>query len=292
MEDKNAELATELLDENAVELNQQLPIEPSKPYIGRWNTLVSQTNWEKGKLICEWRAALETAEAESGQYSDDSWSRMVGDVTPQHVGRLRRTYHRFAGEYEQYSGLYWSHFFAALDWDDAPMWLEGAMQNRWSVSRMRRQRWETLGKIPEHEPRIADVIVSELDEGFQPLQFEKQVSSDDALGLQSPSAKDRDFQTGPRYDEPDFGDEPGAGDSGASASDSGPGRDESNIAQAETSPEKLFENLAELPDDVAEATESMKLSVLRHKMSEWEEISQEKMLQLLDALKKLAQTAV
>jgi len=48
------------------------------------------------------------------------------------------------GDSSQYEGLYWSHLQAALDWDDAEMWLEGAIQNQWSVSQMRGQRWETL----------------------------------------------------------------------------------------------------------------------------------------------------
>ena len=30
----------------------------STEYLGRWNRLVSTTNWEKGQIICQWRAAL------------------------------------------------------------------------------------------------------------------------------------------------------------------------------------------------------------------------------------------
>ena len=30
-------------------------------YVGRWNRLVSTTNWEKGRIICEWREALRQA---------------------------------------------------------------------------------------------------------------------------------------------------------------------------------------------------------------------------------------
>ena len=281
MEDKSTEMSSDIAVDDAVHVH--LPIEPSRPFIGQWNNLVSQTNWEKGRLICAWRAALEAADADREQYSDESWSRMVGDVTAQHVGRLRRTYEKFVDEYEKYKGLYWSHFFAALDWDDAPMWLEGAVQNRWSVSVMRRQRWETLGRIPENEPRIADVIVSELDEGFQPLQFEKQASANEKLGLQA-SADRGEAPTRPRYDEPDFGDEPSAGQT------AGPSSQTAEDLPSNTPPEKLFENLADLPDDVAEAAESMKLAILRHKLAEWEEISLDKFCELLAALTKLAQS--
>ena len=37
----------------------------------------------------------------------------------------------------------------AVDWDDAEMWLEGAVQSQWSVSAMRRQRVETLGLVEQ-----------------------------------------------------------------------------------------------------------------------------------------------
>ena len=63
----------------------------SEPFLGRWGLLVSQTNWEKGKIIAEWREALIAAGAAPHEYADEAWSRLVGQVTPQHVGRLRRT---------------------------------------------------------------------------------------------------------------------------------------------------------------------------------------------------------
>ena len=30
----------------------------SRPFVGRWNQLVSDTNWEKGRIIQQWREAL------------------------------------------------------------------------------------------------------------------------------------------------------------------------------------------------------------------------------------------
>ncbi len=259
------------------DFNQQLPIDQSKSFIGKWNRLISTTNWEKGNIVVRWRESLIEEGASPMQYSDEAWSRMVGDVTAQHVGRLRRTYERFSATYEKFEGLYWSHFYAALDWDDAEMWLEGAVQNRWSVSIMRRQRWETLGRIPEHEPRVADVVVSEIDEGFQPLQFDQQINKADALEV-----------SGPRYDEPDFGDEPNSTDEEDSRTFIDVVSEDKAVTEADAQPaERIFEDLADLPEDLADAVEAMKLSILRHKMSEWDEISQQDVLNLLDALKKL-----
>ena len=137
---------TELQDD-AVLLSEETQTQ-SAEYIGRWNELISTTNWDKGRIICDWRDALIAAQAPPLEYSDEAWSKLVGNVTPQHVGRLRRVYQRFDNDRDSYDGLYWSHFCAALEWEDAEMWLEGAIQNEWSISQMRRQRWETLGARP------------------------------------------------------------------------------------------------------------------------------------------------
>ena len=141
--------------------------EASQPYIGRWNRLISTTNWEKGRIIHEWRAALQSAGAATTEFSDETWSRVVGSVSGQHVGRLRRVYERFGDVFTEYEGLFWSHFQASLDWDDAEMWLEGALQNDWSVSAMRKQRWEAMGAVQEQEPQDSDIIASETDEDFR-----------------------------------------------------------------------------------------------------------------------------
>src|SRR5882672_11465702 len=93
--------------------------EASREYLGRWNRLISSTNWEKGRIIGQWREALIEAGAAAASYTDEAWSRQAGNVTPQHAGRLRRVHQRFATARETYAGLYWSHFQAALDWEDA-----------------------------------------------------------------------------------------------------------------------------------------------------------------------------
>ena len=49
-----------------------------------------------------------------------------------------------------------------------------------------------------------------------------------------------------------------------------------------------FENLGELPDDLAEAFDAFKLSILHHKQESWEQISRDDVLASLDALKELA----
>ncbi len=254
--------------------------ETSQPFVARWNRLISTTNWEKGRIISEWREALVAANAPAAEYSDEAWRRRVEGVSGQHVGRLRRVYERFGGVYSDYEGLYWSHFQAALDWNDAEMWLEGAVQNRWSISEMRRQRWEALGAPEDKKPRDEDIVSVELDEDAAPPR-------DGSLAERFAPSLER-VTGGPDYGEgPDFGDE------AETIAVEAPWEeldDERKEPQAnESAPEAIrpFESLPELPPDVDEAYEQFKLVILRHKLADWAEISPDDLLAVLNALKVL-----
>lgn len=275
------ELATESLETNPGHEDElELRVESSQPFIGMWNELVSQTNWEKGSIILKWRESLIEEGAPATAYSDEAWSRMVGGVTSQHVGRLRRVFQRFGEQRESFDNLYWSHFQAALDWDDAELWLEGAVQNRWSISQMRKQRWETLGADPSLKPDDRDIITADIDEDYEPLR--SQVEDAD---------RGANVAEGPRPEGPDFGDEEGDRVSQASANAGDPGESIYSEDGAEGSAidfVRPFENLAELPEDVADAFDAFKLSIIRHKAAGWIDISQADMLGCLDALKELA----
>lgn len=246
--------------------------ETSLAYLGRWQRLVSTTNWEKGRIIHEWRAALRSEGASPQQYSDEAWSRRVANVSGPHVGRLRRVFERFGPSRTGFAGLYWSHFHAALDWPDAEMWLEGAVQNGWSVAAMRYQRWEALGAAADQRPREEDILAAELDEDADaPLPPEIQASSVREPGG-GPAALD---EGGGELGEP----QPGV-----------PFDAQEARYPAEEVPEPVrpFERLPDLPDDLADAFEASKLAILRHKLSGWREISREHVLAGLESLKQLA----
>ncbi len=76
-------------------LDDPAATEVSEEFVGRWNTLISTTNWEKGRIIGQWRQALIETGAPATCYSDEAWSKRVGGVSSQHVGRLRRVFERF-----------------------------------------------------------------------------------------------------------------------------------------------------------------------------------------------------
>jgi hypothetical protein len=248
----------------------------SSPFVASWNRLISTTNWEKGQIIGQWREALIASGAESTDYSDETWARRVGGVTGQHIRRLRRVFDRFGQVYQQYEGLYWSHFHAALDWDDAELWLEGAVQSGWSVSQMRRQRWEAMGALPDEQPRDQEIIVADTDEDCDPA-----LDRDDAVARRT---AEPDAASGPLPEGPDFGDEGLAfrGDSGVEPLGGAEAASDEAIQFV-----RPFENLAELPEDLAEAFEGFKLAILRHKTESWRQISRGDVLASLDALKEL-----
>ena len=239
------------------------------PFVGQWRQLISTTNWEKGRIIQSWRESMEAAQADEASYTDEAWSQIVGGVTPQHVGRLRRVYARFHDSYEEYQGLYWSHFCAAIDWEDAEMWLEGAVQNGWSVSQMRNQRWETLGSIAQDKPKPDDIVasepveetVAELDEA---APVAPQILDDAALELVQPAGEPTEDVSDPSLTVFSSEDEPSA------------------------PAIQPFAALAELPEDLATAFEDFKLAILHHKMSGWQEISQADVLAAIDSLHSLA----
>lgn len=274
--------------ESTIEISEQTT-SASLPFVGKWNQLVSTTNWEKGAIICQWRKQLEEKGVSSTEYSDEAWGQMVGGVTPQHVGRLRRTFDRFGHVYTDYEGAFWSHFYAALDWDDAEMWLEGAVQNKWSVSAMRKQRWETLGKVGEAPTNR--IIDTEMAEETQSLALSDQ-----------PRNNDRDYVQGPVHEGPDWGDadQPQNGDmvSHTSAAEATALADLPEVGSEDEQEEKAvphairpFESFTDLPDDVADAASAFKVAIIQHKAAQWESISQEDLLGLLDALKQLATIA-
>ncbi|MEX2186344.1 MAG: hypothetical protein WD875_06110 [Pirellulales bacterium] len=251
----------------------------SQPFMGRWHLLVSTTNWEKGRIICEWRQTLIDADADAAEYSDEAWATHVGGVTSQHVGRLRRVYGRFGATYASYEGLYWSHFQAALDWEDAEMWLEGAMQNDWSVSEMRRQRTATLGDVTASR---ADQLAAQLDTESTAEQAaaEESASGDDRITPSVARLQASDIATSDKKDELNAA----ATDDTEDGDDDG----ENTNASRRNPPVQPFAELPELPDDLQAAFDTFKLAILNHRREGWQEVSCDDVLATLDALKALA----
>ncbi|TWU30129.1 hypothetical protein [Bythopirellula polymerisocia] len=250
----------------------------AEQFVGQWNRLVSTTNWEKGRIICDWREALMTEGAAVTDYSDEAWAQLVGGVTSQHVGRLRRVSQRFGEEWDQYPGLFWSHFQAALDWDDAPMWLEGAIQNEWSVSQMRGKRWETLG-TPETEQR------QELEENSE---FESPTTAPASAGLQEVASTDAPTASPKSTSVKSLATEEPTHNN-QTEEDSIPAKDiEPAPAKPQAKRTRLNVDVELLPDDLADAFEQFKLAIIAQRREGWRDTTPEIVCECLDALRELA----
>ena len=202
----------------------------------------------------------------------------MGGVTGQHVGRLRRVVERFGLVAADFPGLYWSHFQSALDWDDAEMWLEGAVQSRWSVAEMRRQRWAVRATVDGPASDEADLAGESPDEDFAPLTEE---ATEPITGFSSDKDRHRHaskksltgktIKTAPMRPTTVMRE----------------GADAPPVEQRTAKPAP-FAHLAELPEDLAEAFESFKLAIVRHRLGGWREVGCDDVLAALEALRKLA----
>lgn len=255
----------------------------SLPFVGQWNLLISTTNWEKGRIILNWRQALQAEDADPGDYADDAWAQRVGGVSGQHVGRLRRVFERFGLVYEQYEGLYWSHFQVAIDWDDAEMWLEGAAQNRWSVSGMRRQRAATLGELEKESDEAKTEDLAEFDESLE-------------AGMGSPDLptigeKTRRVQAGEPESSPDGSEETPA----AVVEPKVPGDDREPAdppVSSEPRSAQQINDISSLPEDLVDAFEAFKMAILRYRAEPWQTCALEDVTNVLMSLHELAMAPV
>ena len=278
---------TAVLEQEEEEFDPELLRSTSEPFINQWETLVSQTNWQKGEIIHQWRAALIDAGAPVQEYSDEAWTKHLnGTVTGQHVGRLRRVFQRFGDSYQEFENLSWTHFQAALDWSDAEMWLEGALQNKWSVSSMREQRWEAMGGAPSEKPDDKDVIYAELDEDITVLPPEETpVKNDYAPGDATIRGEYDVASAGPDYATgPDFGDGDTYGAPVNNTIEAAPRELDAPMMVAPGEAIRPFENLEELPADLQNALDEFKIAILRHKSSGWQDVEAAQIIGHLYAL--------
>lgn len=111
----------------AVSVENQLLLE-------EWENLVSVSNWKKGRIISDWSA-------DEMLHNDEQFACSVGGITASHAKRLRQVWERFGTAHTEWPRCQWSHFLAALDWDDAHKWLTFADSDGLSVQEMRERRW-------------------------------------------------------------------------------------------------------------------------------------------------------
>lgn len=112
---------------------------------------VSSCNWVVGECASKW-----TQRYARGR-TDADFAKMIG-LTPDQVYQRRRVWETFGDVRNEYRSLKWSHFYVALNWDDAPEALQWAEDNEATVSEMRAWRRALRGEdlTAEAEEKISE----------------------------------------------------------------------------------------------------------------------------------------
>ena len=124
-----------------------------------------------------------------------------------------------------------------------------------------------MGAPAADKPRAEDIAASELDEDYSPPTEQY----DDVRQVGGPAAREVDR-------------EPTASESGRDSDEYGAGEP----FDAGTLPPPPFADLPPLPADLADAFESFKLAILRHKLAGWAEVSRDDVVAALTSLERLA----
>jgi hypothetical protein len=113
--------------------------------IERAKLALNRCHWEIGECAYEW-----TEKYARGR-TDVDFGQQIG-MSGDQVYQRRRVYQTFGDVYQQYTDLAWSHFYVALNWDDAAECLQWAQDLNSSVAEMkawrRANRGEDLSKPP------------------------------------------------------------------------------------------------------------------------------------------------
>lgn len=104
---------------------------------------VSDCAWKVGEFASRWTAAWARGR------TDNDFGAAIG-MTGDQVYQRRRVWDRFGGKTDIYRNLSWSHFYAALAWEDAESWLQWASDKQATVAEMK--AWRTAKTAQEFLP--------------------------------------------------------------------------------------------------------------------------------------------
>ncbi len=123
--------------------------ETEEELIAKAQSAVSQSNWVVGECADKW-----TQRYARGR-GDGDFAVLLG-LTADQVFQRRRVWQTFADVHQNYPALKWSHFYAALTWDDAPECLQWADENQSTVAEMKAWRRALRGEDLRTESQGAD----------------------------------------------------------------------------------------------------------------------------------------
>ena len=100
---------------------------------------ISNCRWTVGECAAQW-----TQRYSRGR-TDADFAQLIG-LSPDQVFQRRRVWERFAANREQFASLKWSHFYTALNWDDAEACLHWALETESTVAEMKAWRRSQRGE--------------------------------------------------------------------------------------------------------------------------------------------------
>lgn len=126
-------------------------VETEDQLVARAQEAVSQCRWVVGECAAAW------TERYARGRTDGDFAVLIG-ISGDQVYQRRRVWETFHGIREAYPSLKWSHFYAALTWEDARDCLSWAEETHSTVAEMRAwrraQRGEDLSVEPYEEEAI------------------------------------------------------------------------------------------------------------------------------------------
>lgn len=127
-------------------------VETEDQLVARAQQALSRCNWVIGECAAQW-----TQRHARGR-TDADFGNMIG-LSGDQVYQRRRVWETFSDVYENYLSLKWSHFYVAINWDDAAECLQWANELEATVAEMkawrRAQHGEDLSEPPAEEPPFA-----------------------------------------------------------------------------------------------------------------------------------------
>lgn len=131
--------------------------------VDRAKSAISSCNWVVGECASEW-----TVKFAKGR-TDADFANLVG-LTADQVYQRRRVWERFGDASQEYPECRWSHFYVALNWDNAEDCLRWANDFTATIAEMKAWRRAALGEeltepgeedIPEHAIQLMDMPLVE-----------------------------------------------------------------------------------------------------------------------------------
>lgn len=138
---------------------QTSEMETEEQLVIRAQESLSQCRWVVGECATKW-----TKKFARGR-TDADFGNMIG-LSGDQVYQRRRVWETFSDVADQFANLKWSHFYTALNWEDAMDCLQWGDETGSTVAEMKAWRRAQRGEDLSQEPEIDDLA------GYSPLSLQ------------------------------------------------------------------------------------------------------------------------